>query len=173
MTFNQFGKITKLLVISVFFCFLFTSCGDDDEAELEECTALTIISGDLTLNGSSANLAIAQLLVTSAFGDTNYQFQIGGTTDCEELRTVSIVLSRPDGAAIDGTYEFRDFFDAGDDDATGSVGVQNITSLTQSLSDIASGSVTITENSESNFTLDINAVPTQGAAVEMQITHQF
>ncbi len=173
MTFNQVEKIAKLLVLSVFFSVLFTSCGDDEDSELEECAALNIISGDLTLNGSTANLAIAQLLVSSAFGDTNYQFQIGGTTDCEELRTVSFLISRPDGAAIDGTYEFRDFFDAGDDDATGSVAVQNITSLTQSLADIDSGSVTITENNESNFTLDINAVPLQGAAVEMQITHQF
>jgi len=171
MTINLFSTYAKLFFLSLFFGLLFTSCGDDEE--VSECEGLAVISSDLMMNGSSASLSIAQLLVSDAFDETSYQFQIAGTLDCEELKTASFVITIPSGESIDGTYNFVDFFSAGAGDSHGSIFNQNLTTLSQSSSDIDSGSVTVTENGESNFTLDISAQPVQGATLEMELTHQF
>jgi hypothetical protein len=168
----QISKIFTLLLFSG--VLVFTSCKDDEPEMTTACENLAI-DGAVMLNGADATLSIAQVLVNTGFDNEKiYQFQIGAAEGaCTELKTVNFTVMVFGNDTLDGTYTFKTFFDADDDDAFGSILTQNLESLSQSQSDIMSGTVRITTNSQSNYTLDINAVPTEGAEVNMEITHQF
>lgn len=170
----QFKFITKLFALLLLTGLVLTSCNkDDDTEESEGCASLTTLNGNITFNGESSNLIIAQLLVSDFAGSTTYVFQIGATTDCEVVTTSNITVAVETGTSVTGTYDIIDFFDADDGDAYGSIFTQNLLTLSQSSSDIASGTVSVTDNSNNNFTLDISAMPISGASVEMELTHQF
>ncbi len=174
MTFIRVFRLPSLFTLLLFSGLIaFTSCGDDEEA-MQGCEGFPSLEGEVVVNGETVPLTIAQLLVSSAFGDTNYQFQIGGITgDCEVLRSVNFTLMIPEGDSVSGTYDFEPFFYAYDGDTFGSIGVQNISTLSQSSLEINSGTLEIVDNGSNNFTIDLTATPASGDAVSMSLTHQF
>lgn len=46
---------------------------------MQGCKGFPSLEGEVVVNEEAARFTIAQLLVSSAFGDTNYQFQIETT----------------------------------------------------------------------------------------------
>ena len=173
-TFDSMRIFSMMLFLGA--SLIFVSCGSDDEASSADCTIFVTLDGDVEINGDELQLSIAQSIVSAGgggFGDM-YLFQIGGVSnDCNELLSVNFTLMVPTGMSPTGTYDIRSFFDADDDDATGSFGRQSLDPVSQSSVDMNSGSVSITENGANNFTIDLNAGTATGEDVSLNITHQF
>lgn len=170
----NFKSILSLMMLS-FSVLIFSSCGSDDDATPSGCANFPTIGGEVEFNGDDLQLSVAQSLVNSAagFGDS-YTFQIGAvSSDCNELLTVNFNFTIASGANPSGTYAIKDFFSADDGDASGSFARQSLSPVSQSSVDMISGSVTVTQNSSMNYTLDLNAGLVGGDNVSMKMTHQF
>jgi len=74
---------------------------------------------------------------------------------------------------IGGTYPFVDFFDSNVNDASGSYITQMLDPISQTLFDINGGMVTVVNNGDNNFDLDIDATLVGGEQVTFVLSHQF
>jgi len=164
---NLTTKLTALLLFILFF----SACSKDDEpAPTPECTTLTTSA---TINGDdSYTLQVAQLSTSSGFDGTNYIFQIGAVdSDCEESVVLSLIMEV--SGDIGGTYPVVDFFDANLNEAHGTVSTLNLGTSSQTMSEIQSGSVMITDNGDDNFSIDFEGTLVNGDDASFATTHTF
>jgi len=152
-----------------------SSCGDEDPVE-ETCDAVSTIDGSVKINGENHGLTVAQLLVSAGgatFGDT-YQFLISAVNgDCTEVRSVNFSLSLDSGTDLNGSYDIKDFFSAGDEDAYGSFSVQILDPISQSAEDLVSGSVSFVKNGNKAYEIDLEATTVTGEDVSLEMNHEF
>lgn len=172
-------KSEKMKVIKFGMCIVMvlliglTSCGDD-EKEKNGCTGIPTIEGTAEFNGETGDLSIAQLLISSNFNQDDYLFQVTSISDdCSNTKTMTFYVGIPENTTIGGTYEIKDFFDAGVNDAHGSYTVQNLVNLSQSLLEMESGSVHIVKEGTSKYSIDVDAILIGGEQVSMKVTTEF
>lgn len=163
-------KATFIVILSM----LLISCGGDDEPTT--CDSFPTLSGEINIDGEKLGLSVAQRLVQSAggsFGD-QYVFQLAGvSSDCNTQKSISLNMSVPTGESVGGTYAIKSFFDAGDNDATGSFTTQSLNPISQSLLDLTGGSVTIVDNGGNSYEIDLDATVAGGGNVTMSLEHTF
>ena len=95
-----------------------SSCSKDEEKD--SCTNFTTSDKELTVNGKTELLSVAQQLVSSGFEGNIYQMQIATvSSDCNELHTIELNIEIPTTSKLNGTYKIVDFFDSGLGDAYG------------------------------------------------------
>ena len=162
-------KFTALLIAILFM----SACSNDDDdiPTIPTCTTLTTSA---SVNGDdSYTLQLAQLLaVGGGYGGTNYTFQVGAVNvDCDKSTILSISLEV--SGDIGGTYPVVAFFDAGLDEASGGFGTQSLATASQTITDIESGSVTITDNGGNNFSIDFEGTLINNEDVSFATTHTF
>ena len=171
--------MSKSIKFLVLFCLsvnliIATGCGKDDENT--NCTNFPTVSGTVSIDGESLQLSVAQLLVQaggSSFDDS-YLFQIAGvSSDCNSLKSVNFTVTIPSGESAGGTYSIKDFFDAGDDDATGSFVSQTFDPVGQSIRDLVSGTLIIIDEGNSKFDIELDAEIVGGGSISLVFNHQF
>lgn len=149
-----------------------TGCGGDDDDDAG-CEAFPSLGGEITVDGESLDLTVAQRLVTNAFDDT-YLFQLTGVSDdCNSTKSVNFTIMVATGASLTGTYDITDFFNAGTGSAYGSFSETTVTPLSQSLTDFSSGTLSVTDNGDRSYDFDLQADLVGGGSVSMSLSHQF
>ena len=93
--------------------------------------------------------------------------------DCNEQKLLSITIETATGTKLGGTYQIKDFFDAGTIQAYGDIVTQKISPVTQSAVELESGSVKITDLGTKKYTIDVNATDKTGGKTTLLLTHQF
>ena len=161
-------KILLLFCLSL--NLLMTSgCGKDEE---ENCSNFPLLSGTMEINGDEVRVSAFQSITSAGgvdFGDS-YSFQVAGVSDdCNTLTTFSVNFIRPSGISASGTYDIKEFIDAGDDDASGSVLVQTVDPISQSFADMISGTLTVSDKGDNQFDLDLSATLIGGSMITMSI----
>lgn len=146
-----------------------TGCGDD---EPESCTNFPTLSGTMEINGDEVQVSVFQSIASAGgatFGDS-YLFQVAGVSDdCNTLTSFNVNFSVPSGTSASGTYDIKEFFDADDDDATGSFITQTIDPITQSAVDMISGTLIVNDKGDNQYDLDVSATLLGGMMVTMSI----
>lgn len=173
LQFSTFSFKTYVL-LSLAVMVAFSSCKDDEEPET--CANISKIEGSITLDGNSQDLTIAIFSANSVGGgfDDMYGFQITSIdNDCSELTTLGLNVEIPQGDTFGGTYPIKDFFDADLNDAFGTVQKQQLDPVTITSLDMDSGTATIVNNGNNNFTITIDAILTGGADLNFEMTHSF
>jgi hypothetical protein len=162
----------RSLLTLVLFSFLFigfstTSCKKDKD---ESCTNFPVLDGQITINNTSQKLSTAQFLV----GQNNYTFVVSGVSDdCNKQNVLDINIEIASGSRLGGTYPIKDFFDADVNEAYGAFATNQVSPISQSSVDLASGTVKITELATKKYTIEVNAVDQLGGVVSISLTHQF
>ncbi|MBK8622763.1 MAG: hypothetical protein IPN79_13660 [Saprospiraceae bacterium] len=154
---------------------VFTGCNKDDEDDkTEECENFTKIEGSVQINNDNLSLSVATLAVSSGFEGVVYNFLIGGfTSDCNKLISVNINALVPEGGTLNGTYAIKDFFDAEAGDAFGTTTTQQISPISQSLVELASGTVQFTDQGSKKYTIDLKAKTITNEDLTLKVTHTF
>lgn len=167
---NNLFKLTFLCFLS----FSIVSCGGDEDPS-SDCDGLLASGGDMMIDGETLNLSIAQLLISSGLDGDVYQFQVGGiANDCTSSRVVSFIVEIPTGAELNGTYPIKDFFDAGLNDVYGvTVTDQVFDPVSQSLTEVASGSFEFTKNDTRDYTVDMEGDLVGGGSVSLNFRKAF
>lgn len=156
---NLFGM---LLLVSIVFC------GCKKEETADACATFTTI-GTATVDGSDENLVAAQLLVSQG----SYAFQLAAITDdCLSQKSINITIEKATGS-IAGTYAIKDFFDVNNNEASGSYISQKFNPVSQSLEELTSGTVIITEHGTKDYTIDISAKTALTPSVKFKARHKF
>jgi len=176
-TLRVFSFFQPALLVVVLMLSL-ASCGGDDDPVVtqEECDNVTTIDGSLTLDGQEQNLTVALFMANSPGSsfDDRYSFTIASiNSDCTELTTVSLNIDVAQGDTFGGTYNITDFFDAEAGDAYGNVMKQKYDPVSISSFDLESGTATVVNNGNNNFTLTIDATLVGGASLDFEMTHGF
>ncbi len=145
-----------------------------EEEEVSNCS-FTSLGSQMTLNGTSSNLSIAQYLANSGFdNDIMHTFQLGLIdNNCSGLTSVSFTIDVAETKPLGGTYPIKDFSAANLGDATGNYSKSILNPVSQTLEELKSGTIKITKNGTNNFTFDINATTITGVAVKLTGTRQF
>lgn len=159
--FLLFGLTLNLLIT--------TGCGKDDEPT---CTNFPTLGGTMEINGDNVQVSAFQSISSAGgatFGDS-YSFQVAGVSDdCNTLTSFIFSYSVPSGTSPGGTFQIKEFFDAGDNDATGSVLTQTVDPIVQSSVDMISGTLTVNDKGDNTFDLDISATLLGGDSITMSI----
>ncbi len=166
---NLFNLCTLTLLL--FTSVLVSSCSsDDDSSQSSECSQL---STQATVNGDdSFTLASAQRMINSGFEGTINMFQISAvSSDCNNVVILQIIVEV--SGEIAGTYNVVDFFDANLNDAYGSMAFQDLANNSQSLVEIASGTLVIIDNGGNSLTIDFEGVLEDGSPSSFKTTHSF
>ena len=146
-----------------------SGCGKDEE---ENCSNFPLLTGTMEINGDDVRVSAFQSITSAGganFGDS-YSFQIAGISDdCNTLTSFILNFSRPSGTSASGTYDIKEFFDAGDDDAVGSLLMQTVDPITQSSVDMSSGTLTVNDKGDNQFDLDLSATLIGGSMITMSI----
>ena len=167
-------NLLNLLILSMtLICF--TSCGDDEDEGSSDCAGLLESGGDMNIDGETLNLSIAQLLITSGLDGDIYLFQVGGiSSDCNNVKTLSFSIEIPTDTELGGTYEIKDFFDAGLNDASGVNFIdQTISPLSQSLVEVKTGTIEITKHADREFSIDMAGDFVGGGSVSIDFRRAF
>lgn len=162
---------TNLKLILLLICGLvFNACSkDDDSPSTSNCSELTSIA---TVNGEEYTLLAGQLATMSGFEGVVHLFQLAAIdAGCEESKILNLTLEVPN--EVNGTYPVLDFIDARINEASGAFGTQNLSTQSQNLHEIVSGNVTITNNGNSNYTVDFSGTLTNNEQVSFKATHTF
>ena len=162
---------TNLKLIFLLICGLvFNACSkDDDNPSPSNCSELTSIA---TINGEAYTMLGGQLLTSNGFDGIVHLFQLLAIdSGCEESKILNLNIEVPN--EVNGTYPVLDFFDAGINEASGAYGTQNLSTQSQSIHEIVSGSVTITNNGNSNYFVDFSGTLTNNEQVSFKATHTF
>ena len=162
-------NFTKCLFQSVIVLFLLvgTSCSSDDDGSSQPaCTDLT---SQATVNGDSDYTLSSAIFQT--FGDS-YTFAVQAVkNDCSNSAQFSISY---ESSTVGGTYPILDFFDAENDEASGSYIFLNITGGGSGFQgEFASGTATIVDNGNNNYTITIQALLDNGDSVSISTSHTF
>ena len=146
------------------------SCSKDGDKTDNDCTNFSVLDGEITINGTKQKLSVAQFIGSSNI----YSFQLASvSTDCNEQKFISITIETVAGAKLGGTYQIKDFFEAGTNEAFGDIVTQKITPVSQSSVELESGSVKITDLGTKKYTIDVNANDILGGKTTLLLTHQF
>ena len=166
-------KLLSLLLLASTLCFM-ASCGDDEE-ESSDCAGLLSTGGTIDIDGETLNLNLAQLLISSGFDGDIYSFQIGGlSSDCNNIKSLSFSIEITTDSDLNGSYTIKDFFDAGLNDAYGvTIADQTVTPLSQSLTEIKSGTLEITKHAARDYTIDMSGSLVGGGTVEVSFRNKF
>ncbi|MBP6398221.1 MAG: hypothetical protein KBF35_09650 [Saprospiraceae bacterium] len=149
-----------------------SSCSKDEEKD--SCTNFTTSDKELTVNGKTELLSVAQQLVSSGFEGNIYQMQIATvSSDCNELHTIELNIEIPTTSKLNGTYKIVDFFDSGLGDAYGAYANQKISPVSQTLEELSSGTLKVTDKGSKLYTFDINAKTISGSTVTLKGDVQF
>lgn len=166
-------NLVNLKRVVFFVCFLvfFTSCSSDDDAQqTSQCSELTsqaIVNGD-----DSFTLLSAQKSAIGGFEGSINMFQLSAINeDCNLVHTLQIIVEF--SGNVGGTYNVVDFFDAELNDAYGNVAVQNLSTMSSSLVEIASGTLVIVDNGNNSLTIDFDGVLENGNQSSFKTTHTF
>lgn len=153
--------------------FTITSCGSDDENS--NCTGALNNGGSVEIDGEVLSLSVAQLLLSSGFDGDVYSFQVGGfSDDCQEIKTLSFTVELPVNSDFDGNYVIKDFFDAGLNDVTAvAVSSANLSSGSQSLIEVSSGSMTVNKLATREYEVDMTGNLTGGGTVDVSFRSEF
>ncbi|MBK8112719.1 MAG: hypothetical protein IPK46_21635 [Saprospiraceae bacterium] len=74
-------------------CFI-SSCSKDEEKD--SCTNFTTSDKELTVNGNTELISVAQQLISAGFEGNIYQMQIATvSSDCNELHTINLNIEIP------------------------------------------------------------------------------
>ncbi|MBK7010664.1 MAG: hypothetical protein IPH36_19560 [Saprospiraceae bacterium] len=85
-----------------------SSCSKDEEKD--SCTNFTTSDKELTVNGNSELISVAQQLISAGFDGNIYQMQIATvSSDCNELHTINLNIEIPAASKLNGTYKIVDF----------------------------------------------------------------
>jgi hypothetical protein len=145
----------------------FTSCKKEDETP-DGCAGFTSL-GTATVNGSDENLVVAQFLASGGM----YTFQLASiSSDCSAQKSINVTIDKPTGT-IAGTYPISEFFDADQNEAYGSFITQKFNPISQTLEDLVSGTVVITEHATKEYTIDITAKTSVTPSVKFKARHKF
>ena len=165
--------ISKLFFIAIVAIFSSSCSGDDDSSDNQQLTC-TEFTTPATVNGDdSYTILLAQRLTSGGFDGTVYTFQVGAVdSNCTTAVVMQLSIEVDNG--ISGTYPVVEFFDADLNEASGNWVVQNVANGTsQSAEEIASGSVTFTDNGNNNYAIDFSGTLLGGQQVTFSTTHTF
>ena len=178
LKFTYMKKLLRMPKKGLMVCMLFglaifiSSCSKDEEKD--SCTNFTTSDKELTVNGNTELISVAQQLISAGFEGNIYQMQIATvSSDCNELHTINLNIEIPTASKLNGTYKIVDFFDAGLGDAFGAYAIQKISPVSQSLEELSSGTVKITDKGSKLYTFDINAKTIGGSTVSFKGDVQF
>ena len=166
-------KIFSLPFVLVFFLpvAIVISCKKNDETD--PCADFEKLGTKILVDGISQELSIAQLVISSAFG-TTYSMQIAAiTSDCNEYFVLSISVEEGDNQKLNGTYQIKDFFDAGENDAYGSFTKQKVSPTSQSTTDLNSGTLKVIDLTNKKYNIDLSAKLVGGGTVTFKGDVQF
>lgn len=170
---SQSFQLLSVLFFLFFTATVFTGCNKDD-SESELCKDIPSLDGEVTFNGKKEKLSVAQLIRSSLGSEETYFFQIASiASDCNELHSITFTIEVPENSSLNGTYQFKDFFDADENDAFGAFTTQQLNPISSKLVDIESGTLKATDMGGDNYTLDIDATLSNDEKVEMVLTHDF
>lgn len=107
----------------------------------------------MSFNGQALQTSIAQLIISSNSGVDSYFANITGfSDDCNMTTTISFNVDIPANSDLNGTYEVKDFFNAGINDVTGMVIAESdLNSTSQSLIEVKSGTIMINKIGASEY----------------------
>ncbi|MBK7807658.1 MAG: hypothetical protein IPJ51_15395 [Saprospiraceae bacterium] len=166
---KNYSFFSILLLVTLVLGFT-TGCSKDDDQTDKNCTNFSVLDGEITINGTKQKLSIAQFIASSNI----YSFQLASVSDdCNEQKLLSITIETATGTKLGGTYQIKDFFDAGINQAYGDIVTQKISPVTQSAVELESGSVKITDLGTKKYTIDVNATDITGGKTTLLLTHQF
>ena len=159
--------LTLVLFSFLFIGFTTTSCKKDKDGA---CTNFPVLDGQITINNTSQKLSIAQFSATQNL----YVFQLASVSDdCNKQNILNVNIKTVSGARLGGTYPITDFFGSGDNSAFGSFATQQVSPVSQSSVDLATGTVKITELATKKYTIEVSAIDQLGGVVSISLTHQF
>jgi hypothetical protein len=159
----------KLFGILLLVSFVFSSCEKEVEEKTPDACATITTIGTAIVERGEENLVIAQLAIYSGL----YAFQLSSvSSDCLFKKTISLSINKSTGS-IGGTYEIKDFFNADENDAYGSYVSQDLSTRSEILQDLVSGTVTITEHGPKDYTVEIIAVTAVSGSLTFKVRHKF
>ena len=126
------------------------------------CSTFPTSSKTVLFNGTSAPISIAQLLVQGGGGgfDDSFNLQIAVITEnCNKLTTFNLSFNVPPNSKLNGTFDIKDFFDAGTGDCFGSILEQNVSPISQNLFTLSSGKVIVIDKGNKLYNLNVTTVP--------------
>lgn len=160
-----------LLMLSVVFFLM--SCNDDEA--LSQCEIVTSGGETFEFNGAQVN-KISDIYdfneANQFFPKDSYYFQLSAfPRDCDTLMVITINIEVEAGTGIDGIFDISPNREVGK--ANGNVLFQIIEAIEESQSFFASGTLTITQLGEREFTLLLDGITTDGNSLQLDVTNLF
>lgn len=163
-------KILKRFFLSLVVLSLLagTACSSDDDSvsSQPDCTELTT---QATVNNDS-DYTLSSAVFQSFSGSFTFVIQ-AVKNDCSNSAQFSLSY---ESSTVDGTYPIVDFFDADDNEASGTYTFLNITGGGSGFQgEFASGTAVVVDNGNNNYTITIQALLENGDSVSIATTHTF
>ena len=159
---------------------LVISCGGDEEEEEpmnipDPCEGITMLEGMVDINGEMLNLTEVNLTVFTDMGSNFYDYLVSGIDDgCSSTQSISFTIEVFDGARLGGDYPIVDEFAANRNTAQQvKLTLTQISDASEAISEPVSGNVTIVNNGNRSYDININALLDNGSPLTMSVSEQF